>query len=107
MVLAGWAPSQPCFGELQVTPLAGLRFEPALRSLQCPLWVISGHPRGRLKTSAFGGKADIANLNICAAFRAHGNLAPMDADHRKRDDRLFTLKDVIAVLPASFIGCGR
>ncbi len=46
--------------------------------------------------SAFGGKADIATLNICAAFRAHGNLAPMDADHRKRDDRLFTIKDVAA-----------
>ena len=40
-------------------------------------------------------------LNICAAFRVHGNLAPMDADHRKRGDRLFTLKDVTAVLPVS------
>ena len=57
--------------------------------------------------SAFGGKADIATLNICVAFRVHGNLAPMDADHRKREDSLFTLKDVIAVLPASLIGCGR
>ncbi len=25
----------------------------------------------------------------------------MDADHRKRDDRLFTIKDVAAVLPVS------
>ncbi len=25
----------------------------------------------------------------------------MDADHRKRDDRLFTIKDVTAVLPVS------
>ncbi len=47
------------------------------------------------------GKADIATLNICAAFRVHGNLSPMDADHRKRDDRLFTIKDVAAVLPVS------
>ncbi len=51
--------------------------------------------------SAFGGKADIATLDICAASRAHGNLAPMDADHRKRDDRLFTIKEVTAVLPVS------
>ena len=56
--------------------------------------------------SAFGGKADIATLDICAASRADGNLAPMDADRRKREDSLFTLKDVIAVLPASRIGCG-
>ena len=57
--------------------------------------------------SALRGKADIATLNICAAFRARGNLAPMDADRRKREDSLFTLKDVIAVLPASRIACGN
>ena len=42
-----------------------------------------------------------APLNICAAFRAHGSLGPMDADHRKRDDRLFTIKDVAATVRIS------
>ncbi len=42
-----------------------------------------------------------ASLNICVAFRVRGNLAPMDAGSRKRDDRLFTIKDVAAVLPVS------
>ena len=37
----------------------------------------------------------------CASLRNNGNLAPMAADHRKRDDRLFTIKDVTAVLPVS------
>ncbi len=52
-------------------------------------------------TRASRCRRSTCSLNICVAFRVHGNLAPMDADPRKRDDRLFTIKDVAAVLPVS------
>ena len=50
-------------------------------------------------------RAFVVDSNVLTLFPQTYPQA-MSSDRRKREDRLFTLKDVIAVLPASLIGCG-